>query len=41
MIKILLSRLKANRKNRFKECRFKKTSKQINLIIIQKTIRTF
>ena len=34
----LLSRLKTNR---FKNYRFKKISKQINLITIQKTIRTF
>ena len=37
----LLSRLKINRKNRFKKCRFKKILTQTNLIMIQKTIRTF
>ena len=37
----LLSRLKINRKNRFKKCRSKKILKQTNLIMIQKTIRTF
>ena len=37
-MKFFLSRLKTNRKDRFKKCRFEKISKRTNLIMIQKTI---